>query len=224
MKHLDNKEIRFPVFQSRFRELQGTRSNTEFADFLGMSRQTVGFYCNGNRIPDALGIAEIAKKCRVSADWLLGLSEEKTIDVDVRRVCELTGLSEEIVEYFIGKNRIEYRDGMFDPIQEFEYLFSPETLESLLCSFYSYSLSIQSLSNLEGMIKYTVGEDGQWTDTERAKDLLEMFLETERNIRYTRFETIDSFTALLDYVTNFRRAEERMDSLDNLFNEVSQDC
>ena len=74
MKRKGEEKNRFPDFRERFRELQGDMSNTEFAELLGMTRQTVGFYCNGDRIPDALGIKEIAQKCNVSTDWLLGLS------------------------------------------------------------------------------------------------------------------------------------------------------
>ena len=74
---MKRKEERLPIFKERFRELQGEMSNTEFAAFLGMSRQTVGFYCNGDRIPDAVGLKEIAEKCNVSADWLLGLTDDK---------------------------------------------------------------------------------------------------------------------------------------------------
>lgn len=66
---------RFPEFQSAFVELMGDMTIQEFADKLGMSRATVGFYSAGKRIPDALGIRTIAEKCGVSADWLLGLSE-----------------------------------------------------------------------------------------------------------------------------------------------------
>ena len=73
-------------------------SNTEFAEFLDISRQTVGFYCNGERIPDALGLKKIAEKCNVSADWLIGLSDIKSIDQDVKVACEYTGLTEEAVE------------------------------------------------------------------------------------------------------------------------------
>ena len=74
MKRTTDKNNRLPVFTNRFRELQGERTNTEFADFLGMSRQTVGFYCNGDRIPDAVVLRQIADKCAVSADWLLGIT------------------------------------------------------------------------------------------------------------------------------------------------------
>ena len=64
---------RFPAFRDAFFELMGDMTIKEFAEKLGMSRATVGFYCNGDRIPDALGIKTIAEKCGVSADWLLGL-------------------------------------------------------------------------------------------------------------------------------------------------------
>lgn len=94
MKRPKEEKNRFPIFRERFRELQGDRSNTEFAEFLGISRQTVGFYCNGDRIPDALGLKEIAATCGVSADWLLGLSDVKTNDIKLREICEATGLSE----------------------------------------------------------------------------------------------------------------------------------
>lgn len=69
------KEERFPAFHRAFCELQGERTIKEFAEYLGLSRATVGFYSAGTRIPDALGVKEIAEVCGVSADWLLGLSD-----------------------------------------------------------------------------------------------------------------------------------------------------
>ncbi len=98
MKRAREEKIRFPEFMNGFRELQGDMSNTDFAELLGISRQTVGFYCNGDRIPDALGIKAIAEKCGVSSDWLLGLSPERSIDGEIRQVCKYTGLSQAAVE------------------------------------------------------------------------------------------------------------------------------
>lgn len=91
---MERKENRLPIFTKRFRELQGEMSNTEFAEFLGLSRQTVGFYCNGDRLPDVITLLQIAKKCGVSTDWLLGASDIKSYSVQPRIACELTGLSE----------------------------------------------------------------------------------------------------------------------------------
>lgn len=90
---------RFPIFSERFAELRGEKTQAEFADFLGISRPTVGFYENGTRIPDALVLCQIAERCNVSADWLLGLSEERTTDSDVQKVCQYTGLSSWTIEF-----------------------------------------------------------------------------------------------------------------------------
>jgi len=97
MKQNAAKNNRMPIFTERFRELQGDRSNTEFADFLGISRQTVGFYCNGNRIPDAYMLRCIAEKCGVSCDYLIGLTPTKTLDSNTRQVCEFLNLSEKAI-------------------------------------------------------------------------------------------------------------------------------
>lgn len=62
------------VFQERFRSLRGKMSQAEFAERICVSRPTVGFYENGERLPDALTLKKIAECCNVSIDWMLGLS------------------------------------------------------------------------------------------------------------------------------------------------------
>lgn len=95
---------RFPEFQAAFVELMGNMTIKEFADKLGMSRATVGFYSAGQRIPDALGIKTIAEKCGVSADWLLGLSNAKHLKEGVNQICNAIGLSQEAVEHLYQLN------------------------------------------------------------------------------------------------------------------------
>lgn len=107
MKHPQDR-YRFPDFRARLRELQGDRSNVEFAAFLGMSRQTIGFYLNGDRIPDILALRQIAERCNVSSDWLLGLSDVKGTDSTLRQVCQYTGLNAQSVQFL--HNNIAWRD------------------------------------------------------------------------------------------------------------------
>lgn len=89
---------RLPIFTERFRELKGKQNDTEFAGFLGISRQTVGFYSNGDRLPDAITLVKISQKCGVSADWLLGLSDYKNKETESTSAKEL-GLSEKSVNF-----------------------------------------------------------------------------------------------------------------------------
>lgn len=93
MERKSAKKIRFPEFRDKFMELQGSMTDVEFGKKLGISRQTVGFYRNGDRIPDALGLRDIAQKCDVSADYLLGLTECPAVDDKAKATCEYTGLS-----------------------------------------------------------------------------------------------------------------------------------
>ena len=88
---------KLPIFTKRFRTLRGERTQAEFADFLEISRPTVGFYENGERLPDAAVLARICKKCSISADWLLGQTDAKTQDLTVAAVCDYTGLTENAI-------------------------------------------------------------------------------------------------------------------------------
>lgn len=65
------------VFSERLNELRGSMSQAEFGKMCGISRVTVGFYENGERLPDARILAQIAQACNVTSDYLLGLSDLK---------------------------------------------------------------------------------------------------------------------------------------------------
>ena len=83
---------RLPVFTERFNKLRGDMTLDQFASRIGISRNTVGLYASGARIPDAVILSQIAAACDVSADYLLGLTDVMTTATDVRSVCDYTGL------------------------------------------------------------------------------------------------------------------------------------
>ena len=115
-----DKEVRLPVFCERFRELVGSVTQNEFADMVGLSRATVGFYHHGDRIPDAAVLLKIADKCNISVDWLLGISDAKTRDTTVQSVSAYTGLSENVIEALHNEKNAD-RNEMQDVI---EYLMA----------------------------------------------------------------------------------------------------
>lgn len=107
---MQNKEARFPIFQERFLKERQYRelSQADFAIFLGISRPTVGFYENGERLPDALTLKKIAEKCDVTSDYLLGLSN--TRKPENANIGKRLGLSDNAIqvlemynEYFHGE-------------------------------------------------------------------------------------------------------------------------
>lgn len=67
-------------FAKRFNELRGEMSQEDFAEFVGISRPTVGFYENEKRLPQADILKQIADRCGVSSDWLLGITDFRKQD------------------------------------------------------------------------------------------------------------------------------------------------
>ena len=55
-------------------------SQEEFAEKLGVSERVVQSWENGASVPDTDVIVKIAKTFHVSADWLMGLSEQRTVE------------------------------------------------------------------------------------------------------------------------------------------------
>lgn len=125
MKHGNSNTGRLPSLRIRLRELQGSMSTTDFAKKLDLSRQTVGFYLNGERIPDSETLIKICTRCNVSADWLLGIETEElglsqkaihnilTIQKDEDRADYLIGLNmllEDIRFFFIAKDIKRFAD------------------------------------------------------------------------------------------------------------------
>lgn len=101
MKPSNEKPNRFPILRERLNLLMRDMdlTTTDFANRVGITRQTMGFYLNGDRIPDSLTIAQICKKCEVSANWLLGLTDIRSPDVGIEAIVQYTGLSEENINY-----------------------------------------------------------------------------------------------------------------------------
>ena len=90
----------FDPFPTALRRLMEERNTTqeELAKVLGISRQMISQYCNGKSVPPLSSIAIIAKMYGVSTDFLLGISDIQSTDMDTRGACEYLGLSEDAVK------------------------------------------------------------------------------------------------------------------------------
>ena len=62
---------------SRLRELRGVQSQTEFSAKIGVKQTSYSSWERGVKDPAAQTLAKIASTFGVSADWLLGLSDER---------------------------------------------------------------------------------------------------------------------------------------------------
>ena len=75
----------FSVFVMRLRDLQGEESVSAFARRLQIKQQTLDACIKGQRKPSAELIYKVACNCHVSADWLLGLTDQRSPFIEVPR-------------------------------------------------------------------------------------------------------------------------------------------
>lgn len=87
-------------FPTRLRELIKDNNTTqeELTAVLNVkTRQSVTGYIDGSTLPTIDKVVALADYFNVSADYLLGRTDPKTADPDLRFVCEYTGLSEKAI-------------------------------------------------------------------------------------------------------------------------------
>lgn len=72
-------------FADRLKTLRGSASQSAFAETLGIKQTTYSAYERGRMEPSASIIVLIAKNTNVSADWLLGITEEEGGDSRVKK-------------------------------------------------------------------------------------------------------------------------------------------
>lgn len=64
-------------FSARLRELRGETSQVSMARKIGISQPAYSSWEAGTKIPLADGVARVSITCGISADWLLGLSDNR---------------------------------------------------------------------------------------------------------------------------------------------------
>lgn len=75
------------------------KKQKELAHAIGVTDNTISYFCNGNRTPNLQQIVAIAKALDVSTDYLLGKADlgNSTTDEQLRMISEYTGLSNDAV-------------------------------------------------------------------------------------------------------------------------------
>lgn len=130
----------------------------ELAKILGVTDNTVSYYVSGARTPNAEQIIAIANALDVSADYLLGLTDTKAIEPDIKMACETTGLTEQAVRFLekIQKKNNDYLNfiNILLPYESTKNDFGTPLEELYLyCSFFDQELEEQILDSLKGITK-----------------------------------------------------------------------
>lgn len=87
----------------RIKKIRGSMKQEECADKIGISRAALSYYENGTRKMDIDILFKFCMLFNVSADYLLGISDNPTTKEDIKTAIKTTGLNEKVIEK-IGQN------------------------------------------------------------------------------------------------------------------------
>ena len=214
---------RFPIFRERLEALRkemGVTSNTEFAKTLGISRQTLGFYLNGDRIPDCETLAQICKRCNRSANWLLGLSRDTSIESPA---VDKLGLSPGAVAQLLAISHYEHADailrGLNMLIEDTGILFLSAEV-SALCDKVKESLEINhqykevhSPDDNDDYYKFVVARDYEFIKNTLENSIVSEFPKMKndfalivgsRLVEYQKRALVDGFDEIIRRLSNYQ--------------------
>ena len=161
------------VFGKRLKELRKEHGYTieQFADMVGISKSTLGYYENDKRMPDIEILARIANVLNVSADNLIGRTNTTDRKGKLKTVCDFTGLSDQAAEYL--SELVENRD--YAKLSVINHLFKE------LCEDYAFYSGEDEASSILGSLfrcfeKFT-GSENDWENyvdlgDEKRKEVL----------------------------------------------------
>lgn len=82
-------------YQNRMKKEKRRSSEEGFAKEAGLSRQCIHEYLtNPQKLPDGKSLLKLCKAYGVSADWLLAIVEERSVDMDYKAAYKTLGISQ----------------------------------------------------------------------------------------------------------------------------------
>lgn len=116
----------------RLLELRGDESQQDLADEIGVSRSLVKAWESGDRKIKIDDLISLSKHFHVSADYLLGLTDARTDDRDVKFISDYTGLSASTIEKFHKYAHLRsHESGILEIFDRFITLYYEKLLHRL---------------------------------------------------------------------------------------------
>ena len=144
---MESKNTCVEVFGKRLKELRKANGYTieQFADMVGISKSTLGYYENDKRMPDIEILVRIADTLNVNADYLIGRTNTTAQKGKQKTVCEFTGLSDCAVEYLseLVKNKdyakLSIINHLFHELcEDYDFYNGEDEVSSVLGSLFRY--------------------------------------------------------------------------------------
>lgn len=177
----------------------------DLAEHLGITDNTISYFCSGKRMPNTTQIKEIAQFFNVSADYLLGISSAATADKDIQFIGDYLNLSAGAIE---NLHSIWFQN--------------TRPINFMLESAYPFT------EICEGLLRYEQANKELNTLIERSSQLTEGDIEAELmrlsdNSDLARYKLQQAFDILVDrYCTDPRTKKQYEELLIRLINSTDK--
>lgn len=163
----------------------------ELAQRIGVADNIISYFVKGTRTPNMQQTVDIADFFDVSTDYLLGRTDIRTADVQIKQICKITGLSEKAYKTLRGAKDLSNHtwdvsssayNCFLDMIEE-DYYFR-------MCVFLSNAIAeIKRINSykkknrtlIEEHIKKQIADDSNY-DWKRDSRLVTEFLDKEEQL------------------------------------------
>jgi transcriptional regulator with XRE-family HTH domain len=199
----------------RIVELREERGETqqELADAIGITRQSLSRYEIAARTINVDVLGELAKHFNVSADYLLGLTDVRSTEQDMKIACEVTGLSEKAIQnitcYYKGvtdfyasdaARALLYPDDSVDEIKE-RSDNALSRLKIIVSDFLESDEFTNLLEHLEAIDGRIIGIKKEYMKSRKMAEVFPSLsdIETYEDYSMIRLELLDAYEDLKQY-------------------------
>lgn len=210
------------------REMHG-ESQADLATALNLNqRATIEQWEKGTRFIKAGQLVEIAKHFDVSTDYLLGITDVATTDIELQSICKYTNLTEQAVkriacDKYMGEKSFsnilskifEGRSWIFFCNSLETYLSNYEKLDSFLCSAHERLTNAETgdLANAETIANEL---EHAWQNDGLCMQLL------YSGLRYGMFDIAEAAKEIVHEICNDRDVNDRVCNFVESFHEIHE--
>ncbi len=159
----------------------------ELAQELGVTDNTVSYWCSGARHPNIPQLIRISEFLGVSTDYLLGVSDCASLEENIQNACRVTGLTEDAV-------------CLLQKLEEERNCFVPQILSSIIVD--------EGFERFSAYLQLTMLNSNRLNSRLRVQKVGEgiprrLAAEAYADLRLARFETVELFDEILKRICDY---------------------
>lgn len=158
------------------------KKQKDLAEELGVTANTISYFCNGNRAPNIEQLIKISSFLDVTTDYLLGKTDDPDI---VPTASDELGLSPQAIQWI--KNISCQSQWRSDTSQEISDLFENRLFQQMCIGLTEYKHAIQAEKIENQITAYCERHDPKENDPDLFMEMLQLAANSEKYSEHTKW-------------------------------------